>query len=107
MILQCKRHRLINKKRRFEAHTEAEVEYIKVPALLNRQECIRHRSRLPSMRDSRSSGGFEKKGAVSLQVLKGIELIEILKIFRGNSLAVTVTLVLFMLFAAYNLMPVS
>ena len=50
------RHRLIHKKPRFETQTDAEAEYMKVPALLSR-----HRSRLPSMRDSRSSGGFEKK----------------------------------------------
>ena len=46
VILQCKTHHLV---------------------LLSRQRRIRHRSSLPSMWDSRSSGGSEKKGTVAVK----------------------------------------
>ncbi|XP_055644055.1 40S ribosomal protein S6 [Toxorhynchites rutilus septentrionalis] len=55
VVLQRKRHRLAIKKRRVESRKEAEAEYMKTLALRRRQERIRRRSRLSSMRDSRSS----------------------------------------------------
>lgn len=61
VVLQRKRHRLAIKKRRVESRKEAEAEYLKVLALRRRQERIRRRSRLSSMRDSRSSVGSEKE----------------------------------------------
>lgn len=61
VVLQRKRHRLAIKKRRVESRKEAEAEYMKVLALRRRQERIRRRSRLSSMRDSRSSVGSEKE----------------------------------------------
>lgn len=63
VVLQRKRHRLAIKKRRVESRKEAEAEYLKVLALRRRQERIRRRSRLSSMRDSRSSVGSEKDKA--------------------------------------------
>lgn len=60
-VLQRKRHRLAIKKRRVESRKEAEAEYLKILALRRRQERIRRRSRLSSMRDSRSSVGSEKE----------------------------------------------
>ncbi|XP_039435068.1 40S ribosomal protein S6 [Culex pipiens pallens] len=61
VVLQRKRHRLAIKKRRVESRKEAASEYLKVLALRRRQERIRRRSRLSSMRDSRSSVGSEKE----------------------------------------------
>uniref|UniRef100_T1DIA7 Small ribosomal subunit protein eS6 n=1 Tax=Psorophora albipes TaxID=869069 RepID=T1DIA7_9DIPT len=61
VVLQRKRHRLAIKKRRVESRKEAEAEYLKVLALRRRQERIRRRSRLSSMRDSRSSIGSDKE----------------------------------------------
>lgn len=61
VVLQRKRHRLAIKKRRVESRKEAEAEYNKILALRRRQERIRRRSRLSSMRDSRSSVGSEKE----------------------------------------------
>lgn len=60
VVLQRKRHRLLVKKRRSEARREAEVEYARILALRRRQERVRRRSRLSSMRDSRSSLTSEK-----------------------------------------------
>ncbi|XP_055612354.1 40S ribosomal protein S6 [Uranotaenia lowii] len=61
VVLQRKRHRLAIKKRRVESRKEAESEYLKILHLRRRQERIRRRSRLSSMRDSRSSIGSEKE----------------------------------------------
>lgn len=60
VVLQRKRHRLAIKKRRVESRKEAEAEYMKILHLRRRQERIRRRSRLSSMRDSRSSTGEER-----------------------------------------------
>lgn len=60
VVLQRKRHRLLVKKRRTEARREAEVEYARILTLRRRQERVRRRSRLSSMRDSRSSLTSEK-----------------------------------------------
>lgn len=60
VVLQRKRHRLLVKKRRTEARREAETEYARILALRRRQERVRRRSRLSSMRDSRSSLTSEK-----------------------------------------------
>lgn len=60
VVLQRKRHRLAIKKRRVESRKEAEAEYMKILHLRRRQERIRRRSRLSSMRDSRSSIGEER-----------------------------------------------
>lgn len=60
VVLQRKRHRLAIKKRRVESRKEAEAEYMKILHLRRRQERIRRRSRLSSMRDSRSSVGEER-----------------------------------------------
>lgn len=60
VVLQRKRHRLAIKKRRVESRKEAEAEYMKILHLRRRQERIRRRSRLSSMRDSRSSVGKER-----------------------------------------------
>ncbi|XP_058127715.1 small ribosomal subunit protein eS6 [Anopheles ziemanni] len=60
VVLQRKRHRLLVKKRRSEARREAEVEYARIITLRRRQERVRRRSRLSSMRDSRSSLTSEK-----------------------------------------------
>ncbi|XP_053691561.1 40S ribosomal protein S6 [Sabethes cyaneus] len=61
VVLQRKRHRLAIKKRRVESRKEAEAEYVKILAVRRRAERIRRRSRLSSMRDSRSSIGSEKE----------------------------------------------
>lgn len=61
VVLQRKRHRLAIKKRRVESRKEAAAEYIKVLALRRRQDRIRRRSRLSSMRDSKSSVGSADK----------------------------------------------
>lgn len=61
VVLQRKRHRLAIKKRRVESRKEAAAEYIKVLALRRRQDRIRRRSRLSSMRDSKSSVGSDKE----------------------------------------------
>lgn len=60
VVLQRKRHRLLVKKRRTEARREAEAEYSRILTLRRRQERVRRRSRLSSMRDSRSSLTSEK-----------------------------------------------
>lgn len=86
VVLQRKRHRLAIKKRRVESRKEAEAEYMKVLHLRRRQDRIRRRSRLSSMRDSRSSVGEgdkeEKKVAakVAKKVAKKVVKKEVKKV---------------------------
>uniref|UniRef100_A0A336MAZ8 Small ribosomal subunit protein eS6 n=1 Tax=Culicoides sonorensis TaxID=179676 RepID=A0A336MAZ8_CULSO len=62
VVLQRKRHRLAIKKRRVEARKEAEAEYAKLIVQRRKEEKLRRRSRLSSMRDSKSStGSVERK----------------------------------------------
>jgi len=62
VVLQRKRHRLAIKKHRVEARKEAEAEYAKLIIQRRKEEKLRRRSRLSSMRDSKSStGSVEKK----------------------------------------------
>lgn len=75
VVLQRKRHRLAIKKHRVESRKEAEAEYMKILHLRRRQERIRRRSRLSSMRDSRSSVGEERdkeKEKVAAKVAKKV-----------------------------------
>lgn len=62
VVLQRKRHRLAIKKHRVEARKESEAEYAKLIVQRRKEEKLRRRSRLSSMRDSKSStGSVEKK----------------------------------------------
>lgn len=74
VVLQRKRHRLAIKKRRVEARKEAEAEYAKLIVQRRKEEKLRRRSRLSSMRDSKSSTGSvekkEKKAAVAAPAKK-------------------------------------
>uniref|UniRef100_T1E713 Small ribosomal subunit protein eS6 n=1 Tax=Anopheles aquasalis TaxID=42839 RepID=T1E713_ANOAQ len=70
VVLQRKRHRLLIKKRRSESRREAEAEYVRILALRRRQERVRRRSRLSSMRDSRSSITSESKDKKEVAVAK-------------------------------------
>lgn len=67
VVLQRKRHRLAIKKKRVEARKEAEAEYAKLIIQRRKEEKLRRRSRLSSLRDSKSSTGSverkEKKAA--------------------------------------------
>uniref|UniRef100_A0A2M3YX82 Small ribosomal subunit protein eS6 n=1 Tax=Anopheles braziliensis TaxID=58242 RepID=A0A2M3YX82_9DIPT len=70
VVLQRKRHRLLIKKRRSESRREAEAEYVRILALRRRQERVRRRSRLSSMRDSKSSITSESKDKKEVAVAK-------------------------------------
>jgi len=62
VVLQRKRHRIAIKKHRVEARKEAEAEYAKLIIQRRKEEKLRRRSRLSSLRDSKSStGSIEKK----------------------------------------------
>lgn len=62
VVLQRKRHRTALKKHRVEARKESEAEYAKLIVQRRKEEKLRRRSRLSSMRDSKSStGSVEKK----------------------------------------------
>lgn len=62
VVLQRKRHRMAIKKHRVEARKESEAEYAKLIVQRRKEEKLRRRSRLSSMRDSKSStGSVEKK----------------------------------------------
>jgi len=67
VVLQRKRHRLAIKKHRVESRKESEAEYAKLIVQRRKEEKLRRRSRLSSMRDSKSSTGSverkEKKAA--------------------------------------------
>jgi small subunit ribosomal protein S6e len=62
VVLQRKRHRMAIKKHRVEARKEAEAEYAKLIIQRRKEEKLRRRSRLSSLRDSKSSvDSVEKK----------------------------------------------